>query len=503
MKHVNLTERLSRYIDAGFPVLYLNTFEEKEAIELIKRTANTEKLIQWSIAEGYSCYSLTKKEYVMPWSQTGFAEMMAVNTEEDFDRSLFVVKDASSLLEDAVSVAYLKELAIKINNGLECTIILLSPVIRIPKELENFITILEMDYQTEDEIREDIKQFCVDYGVTISESLLKEMALNFKGLTKSEIFSILSLAYSDDGELGKQDLKLIFEQKQQKIRKSGILEMIPLKETMEDIGGLEVLKKWLKKKAVVMKNLDQAKQFGVDSPKGVLIAGVPGCGKSLSAKAAADLFQVPLLRMDMGRLMGKYVGESEENLRKAIALAEAISPCVLWVDELEKAFAGIGGAGGAAEVTTRLFGNFLTWMQEKKSPVFVVATANDIIKLPPELLRKGRFDEIYYVGLPNAKERRHIFEIHIKKRRPDDLAAIHLDELVNATDGYSGADIESVVRDSVETAYVSGKKAITTGDIKESIRQTHSLSEIMREPIEQMKKIYEQNKFKSASQEGA
>ena len=502
MKHVNLTERLSRYIDAGFPVLYLNTFEEKEAIELIKRTANTDQLIQWSIAEGYSCYSLTKKAYVMPWSQTGFAEMMAVNTEEDFDRSLFVVKDASSLLEDAVSVAYLKELAIKINNGLECTIILLSPVIRIPKELENFITILEMDYQTEDEICEDIKEFCVDYGITISESLLKEMALNFKGLTKSEIFSILSLAYSDDGELGKQDLKLIFEQKQQKIRKSGILEMIPLKETMEDIGGLEVLKKWLKKKAVVMKNLDQAKRFGVDSPKGVLIAGVPGCGKSLSAKAAADLFQVPLLRMDMGRLMGKYVGESEENLRKAIALAEAISPCVLWVDELEKAFAGIGGAGGAAEVTTRLFGNFLTWMQEKKSPVFVVATANDIIKLPPELLRKGRFDEIYYVGLPNAKERRHIFEIHIKKRRPDDLAAIHLDELVNATDGYSGADIESVVRDSVETAYVNGKKAITTGDIKESIRQTHSLSEIMREPIEQMKKIYEQNKFKSASQEG-
>ena len=503
MKHVNLTERLSRYIDAGFPVLYLNTFEEKEAIELIKRTANTEKLIQRSIAEGYSCYSLAKKEYVMPWSQTGFAEMMAVNTEEDFDRSLFVVKDASSLLEDAVSVAYLKELAIKINNGLECTIILLSPVIRIPKELENFITILEMDYQTEDEICEDIKEFCVDYGITISESLLKEMALNFKGLTKSEIFSILSLAYSDDGELGKQDLKLIFEQKQQKIRKSGILEMIPLKETMEDIGGLEVLKKWLKKKAVVMKNLDQAKRFGVDLPKGVLIAGVPGCGKSLSAKAAADLFQVPLLRMDMGRLMGKYVGESEENLRKAIALAEAISPCVLWVDELEKAFAGIGGAGGAAEVTTRLFGNFLTWMQEKKSPVFVVATANDIIKLPPELLRKGRFDEIYYVGLPNAKERRHIFEIHIKKRRPGDLAAIHLDELVNATDGYSGADIESVVRDSVETAYVNGKKAITTGDIKESIRQTHSLSEIMREPIEQMKKIYEQNKFKSASQEGA
>lgn len=203
--------------------------------------------------------------------------------------------------------------------------------------------------------------------------------------------------------------------------------------------------------------------------------------------------------MDMGRLMGKYVGESEENMRKAIALAEAISPCVLWVDELEKAFAGIGNGGGSAEVTTRLFGNFLTWMQEKTSAAFVVATANDITKLPPELLRKGRFDEIFYVGLPNQEERKRIFEIHIKKRRPTDLASIDLNQLASKTEGYSGADIEGVVKDGVENVFADGRKALTTQDILNAISNTHSLSEIMKDSLDKMAKLYETNKFKNAS----
>ena len=276
--------------------------------------------------------------------------------------------------------------------------------------------------------------------------------------------------------------------------------MIPLKETIDDIGGLENLKDWFVRKAKVYKNMNTAREYGVDMPKGVLIAGVPGCGKSLNAKAAANLFEVPLLRLDMGRLMGKYVGESEGNLRKAIALAEAIAPCVLWIDELEKAFAGIGGGnGGAAEVTTRLFGNFLTWMQEKDSPTFVVATANDITKLPPELLRKGRFDEIFYVGLPNAEEREKIFSIHIRKRRPQDLKDIRIADLVKASKGFSGADIEGVVKDAVESAFADDKNAIQTHDILDAINNTHSLSEIMKEALEKMAKEYETRKFKNAS----
>lgn len=279
--------------------------------------------------------------------------------------------------------------------------------------------------------------------------------------------------------------------------------MIPPKETIEDIGGLDNLKKWLTKKAKVFKNIDKAQKFGVDTPKGVLIAGVPGCGKSLNAKAAAALFEVPLLRLDMGRIMGKYVGESEANMRKAIALAEAIAPCVVWIDELENGLAGIGGDNGGSDVTTRLFGSLLTWMQEKESAAFVVATANDITKLPPELLRKGRFDEIFYVGLPNAEERKKIFQIHISKRRKSnaELRNIDFDILVSRTSGYSGADIEGIVKESIENVYVDEKKELTTNDILETIRHTHSLSEIMKEPLKKMSEEYENRKLKNASEE--
>ena len=228
-----------------------------------------------------------------------------------------------------------------------------------------------------------------------------------------------------------------------------------------------------------------------------MIAGVPGCGKSLCAKVTAQMFDVPLLRLDMGKIMGKYVGESEENMRKAIALAEAIAPCILWIDELEKAFAGVNGSGN--EVTVRLFGTFLTWMQEKTSSSFVVATANDITKLPPELMRKGRFDEIFYVGLPKAEERRKIFEIHIRKRRKQDLQSIDLAKLSSLTEGYSGADVEGVVIDAVENAFIDGCDELTTEYIETAIKNTHSLSEIMKESLTNLSKEYENRHFKSAS----
>ena len=375
----------------------------------------------------------------------------------------------------------------------------MSPIVKIPKELEKFITIIEAEYMGYDAIRKEIVDF-IEYQELpkVADKLLDELAMAFKGLTKFEINNLLALAYANDGELTRADLGLIFEQKKQMIMKSGILEMVNVKESVDDIGGLENLKEWFAKKAKVIKNIHEAEKFGVDMPKGVLIAGVPGCGKSLNAKVASTLFEVPLLRMDMGRLMGKYVGESEGNMRRAIALSEAISPCVLWIDELEKAFAGINGHGGS-EVTVRLFGNFLTWMQDKESPVFVVATANNIMDLPPELMRKGRFDEIYFVGLPKADERKKILQIHIKKRRPKDLAGIDLDKLVGKTEGYSGADLEGVVKDAVEDAFANGKQAVTTDDILRMIENTHSLSEIMKEPLEKMNKEYKERKFKNAS----
>lgn len=501
---MTLKDNLPRYLDAGFPILYIDTFEEAKVIETIKKVADRRTVGIWSIANGYGEYSTKSGEWLVPTFKGQDAEINTVLSnkllfESDLERTILVIKDAHTILEDGQVIATLKEIAARISSGLECCIILISPVVKIPVELEKYITILESDYLGYNDICGIIQQFVTENELpSLVPKLLEDMATAFKGLSEFEINNLLALAVAEDGELNREDLKLIFEQKKQMILKSGVLEMIPLKEQIEDIGGLEKLKDWLKRKAKIFKNIKKAEQYGVDMPKGVLIAGVPGCGKSLCAKAAASLFEVPILRLDVGKLMGKYLGESETNLRKAIHLAEAISPCVLWVDELEKAFAGMGSDNGH-EVTARLFGTFLTWMQEKTSPAFVVATANDITKLPPELLRKGRFDEIFFVGLPEDRERHKIFEIHISKRRKQDLANINIPTLVALTKGFSGADIEGVVRDGIENAFANDSSHVTTKDIEDAIKETNSLSVIMKEPLEKMTKEYERRKLKNAS----
>lgn len=500
----NFETRLTRYMDAGFPLLYVDTFEEEKAVEAIRKIANRDHrgLLTWNIRGFF--------DYQNHASMTGqsLADTLELLLSDDgnLNRKVLVLLGAHFFLDDPAVVERLKQIAQKIHRGdaeggiEDCTVLLISPVVKIPVELESYLTILTMDFLTPEEIKSIIKGFVAENDLPpLQDDFLDELTMTFKGLSETEISNILALSLADDGEINHQDLSLIFEQKQQMIKKSGILDMVTVNESIDDIGGLENLKKWLQRKAEVFKNITKARSFGVDVPKGVLIAGMPGCGKSLNAKAAAKLFGVPLLRMDMGRLMGKFVGESEGNMRRAIALAEASSPCVLWIDELEKAFAGIGGQGGGAEVTTRLFGNFLTWLQEKDSLAFVVATANNIADLPPELLRKGRFDEIFYVALPNKEEREKIFSIHIRKRRPKDLSSISLSTLVDKTEGYSGADIEGVVRDSVEDAFASRKAALTTDDIVRAINNTHSLSEIMKDSLDKMSKIYEERKFKKAS----
>ena len=504
MFKMSMIEKISQYMDAGYPILYMNTFEELKGVKSIISASGARQVLSCSYAEGLVLYKNGEAQdlYKNDLAKTPIAivlEQLLTEGLYELDGKVIVFKDIHHYLEEPEVISLLKQLVNKINLGADFSIIFLSPIVKIPKELEKFITIIEAEYMGYDAIRKEIVDF-IEYQELpkVADKLLDELAMAFKGLTKFEINNLLALAYANDGELTRADLGLIFEQKKQMIMKSGILEMVNVKESVDDIGGLENLKEWFAKKAKVIKNIHEAEKFGVDMPKGVLIAGVPGCGKSLNAKVASTLFEVPLLRMDMGRLMGKYVGESEGNMRRAIALSEAISPCVLWIDELEKAFAGINGHGGS-EVTVRLFGNFLTWMQDKESSVFVVATANNIMDLPPELMRKGRFDEIYFVGLPKADERKKILQIHIKKRRPKDLAGIDLDKLVGKTEGYSGADLEGVVKDAVEEAFANGKQAVTTDDILRMIENTHSLSEIMKESLEKMNKEYKERKFKNAS----
>ena len=491
---MQIDKALNSYIDSGFPIIYINSFEETKVDGIISSVMGGRKGLEWNGSQGF-CDFKTKRTLIPENDLPSTLNLLCADNE--LDRKFFVIKDAHLYFDNPKVITCLKSIALKISQGLDAVVIIVSSVLKFPKELEKFITILEMEYPDQNEIKAFITAFANEQGVSITEELLEDMSMYFKGLTEFEIENLLSAALADGGEFKRRDLNLIFDQKKQMIMKSGILEMVPLKERPEDIGGLENLKAWLDKKSKVFKSINKAVEFGVNMPKGVLIAGVPGCGKSLCAKVTAQMFDVPLLKLDMGKIMGKYVGESEENMRKAIALAEAISPCVLWIDELEKAFAGVNGTGN--EVTVRLFGTFLTWMQEKTSSTFVVATANDITKLPPELMRKGRFDEIFYVGLPKPEERRKIFEIHIKKRRKQDLTSIDINSLVSQTEGYSGADVEGVVIDAVENAFVEGSSALTTEHINAAIKGTHSLSEIMKESLTNLSKKYEDLHFKSAS----
>lgn len=498
-----LIERIKQYMDAGFPILYLKTFNTEKGRQIIDQVADR-RILTWNV-EGL----FDSKEGIVSDVTGRNLELQLENWLHDFtvlNQKILILENpdfyfSKDYPNHRIFALKLKKLAEKILRGeLDCTIIILSSQLPIPIELEHYITLLTMDALSTDEIESIITEFCQEQEVPAPlPKVLRTLAEAFRGLPEYEIQSILALALSNDGDIDLSDLHLIAEQKAQMIQKSGILEMVSVKESIDDIGGLENLKEWLKQKAKIVKNFDEAKQYGVDLPKGVLIAGLPGCGKSLNAKVAATLFGVPLIRMDMGRLMGKYVGESEQNMRRAIALAEAISPCILWIDEIEKAFAGIGNGGGSGEVTTRLFGYFLTWLQEKQNLTFVVATANQINRMPAELLRKGRFDEIFYVDLPNEEERRKIFEIHVKKRRPQDLNNIDFSQLARRSNGYSGADIEGVVKMAIEEGFVQDKPHISTAGILTVLNDTPSLKTTMSKAIDELTKFYKENKFRNAS----
>ncbi len=494
-------KQLTQYIAAGFPIIYINTFEEEKADRIILEAANRvgrKHLEEWN---GSRAVEFKTKAPRNLKNDTLYGAL-SLFLEDGAPGRILVLKEPQAQMENPMCAALLREIAVQIKTERmeECTVIIVSASLELPKGIEHYTIVLEDDALTYAQIADVIQSTAQEWEATLEQDALDEMAVAFKGLTESEIQNILRLAYHQyAGVFDRKAMSMILEQKRQTIKKSGILEMVEVNAGMDDVGGLENLKKWLGRKASIFKNLQAAQAFGVDMPKGVLIAGVPGCGKSLSAKATAALLNVPLLRLDMGRLLGKYVGESEANMRKAISLAEAISPCVLWIDEMEKAFAGIGGEGGGAEVTTRLLGSFLTWLQEKEAPVFVVATANDILKLPSELLRKGRFDEIFYVKLPNDRERSAILKIHLKKRRGQDLKDIDIPALVRETNGYSGADLEGIVKDSIEVAFAAGMDHVDTEDIKRAIRETRPLSEIMKESLDKMEKEYEKRKYKSAS----
>lgn len=487
---------LASYIDALHPIIYINHFDFKVIDAAIAHVGQGAKCVEFNNALGLVDFK-TKS----PMKDCSLEEFLKLTMDDGFEQQTFLIlKDVHRELDNPKVIAYLKRIAENnlYNENYSATIFIISEVTVIPRELENYITIFDIPLPTIDEIRGIIRAFITDMEIEVDADTIDEIALSFKGLNEFQIRQILTLAYQDGGCITRGDKALILKEKEQFIKKSGMLEIVNFSESIEDIGGLENLKDWLYRKAFIFRELDKAIKFGVDVPKGIMIIGMPGCGKSLTAKATASLFEIPLVRLDVGRLLGKYVGESEENMRNALKLSEAISPCVLWIDEIEKAFAGVGGEGGGNDVTTRLFGQFLTWMQEKENTVFIVATANDISRLPPEFLRKGRFDELFFVDLPNGTERRKILEIHLKKRKKwnENIDSI---ALIKETEGYNGADLEAVVKDTIERAFIEGRTTITTADLIRSIKDTKSISCTLKDKIASIQKTVEKIDIKPAS----
>lgn len=489
-----------KMIDVNTPIIYIHAYDFVRVDDIISKVVGGSRIIEWNPITGLTNFSTKEPqgEELLPLDTF----LRDIYLDEFFTNDRYIVlRDIQDIIDTTEVKTVLQLMALRrlYDPTYNTTVIIVSGIQKVPTELKQFVSFLDMGYPDEDEINSLIDEHVEVNGYeNFDDDDRQKLMPSLKGLTAFEIDRMLDMAMSSNGTLSAEDREMINRHKKQMVKNSGVLELIDTPESLDSIGGLDALKNYLKIKAKVLQHLPEAQKAHVTVPKGVFIIGMPGCGKSLCAKASAALFDTPLLKMDMGSMMGKYVGESEANLRHAIKIAEAAAPCVLWIDEIEKAFSGVGGNN---DIMTRMFGYFLSWMQDKTSSVYVIATANNADNLPPELKRKGRFDEIFCVNLPNEKEREAIFKVHLGKRRHKDLKIDNA--LIKATDGFNGADIESVVNEAVEEVFVKnldGKNdTLTSSVLLDKAKNTISISKSCKKQIDNMKKAFAESNFKDAS----
>jgi hypothetical protein len=462
---------------ARYPLIYIPTQEEERVETAIansaKRQGNRAVYI-WDFVDGYQGNP----------NDAGFAQRNPLQALELIEKTpanapaIFILRDFHRFLEDVAISRKLRNLARSLKSQPK-NLVLLAAELSIPNDLSEVLTVVDFLLPTVPEIQVEIERMLMATGVSLQPKALEEIARCCQGLSMERIRRVLAKAIATHGSLGAEDLDLILEEKRQTIRQTQILDFYPASETISDIGGLDSLKDWLLLRGSAFS--EQARQYGLPHPRGLMLVGIQGTGKSLTAKAIAHHWHLPLLRLDVGRLFAGLVGESESRTRQMIQLAEALAPCVLWIDEIDKAFAGADGRGDSG-TTSRVFGTFITWLAEKTSPVFVVSTANNIQALPPELLRKGRFDEIFFVGLPTNEERKAIFAVHLNHLRPHNLSAYDLDRLAYETPDFSGAEIEQSLIEAMHLGF-SQNRDFTNDDILESVSQIIPLARTAQEQV--------------------
>lgn len=494
---------LTNLFKARFSFIYIPTYEEMRVIELIRKIANGK--------------AIKKKRDVFVWSSTDGLKQILDDKQVDIDTidnnksiealnfinkynkpAILILKDVHNFLggqflpRDTNFIRKVRDFSCSLKNAdSPKNVVMISPTLSLPTELQKDVTVVDFELPTLDELKELLNEMLTmnegsGINICLNETEKEVLCKGAQGLTLQEAENAFARAMVTKGQLTIDELDIILEEKCQVVKKTGVLEIVNTDVKIDDIGGLENLKYWLSKRKNSWLGKAQ-KDYNLPAPKGLLITGIPGCGKSMTAKAMSAMWQLPLLRLDVGRIFGRFIGDSEENIRKAIQTAEAVSPSILWIDEIEKGFGNTlsNGDGGTSQ---RVFGTFLTWLNEKTKPVFVIATANNIDRLPSELMRKGRFDEIFFVDLPTYNERKAIFKLHLEKRLKNSvssdfkIANTLLDKLAKATEGFGGSEIEQAVISALFEAF-SEDRQLLENDLFKVIKNTVPLSTTQAEQI--------------------
>ena len=490
---MNFLNEFVLLLKARYPIIYIATNEEERIEYLIKYCAKkyvVRTYYSWDFVSGYQGNP----------NDTGFAARNPLEALDLIDKltpetaSLFVLKDYDNFLKDFSVVRKLKNLSRSLKTQPK-NIIIVSSEINIPDSLKEFVTLLEFPLPSYSEIVEELNRLISSLQQEIEPETLNNIAIACQGLSLERIRRVLSKVIAKYGEIDASSPNLILQEEKQIIQQTQLLEFCLNDKNISDLGGLDNFKDWLSLRSKAFSQ--EAIKYGLPYPKGLLLVGVQGTGKSIAAKIIAHEWQLPLLRLDFGRLFASLIGQSEQRVRKMIEIAEALSPCVLWVDEIDKAFAGAQSSGDSG-TTSRVLATFITWLSEKTSPVFVVATANNIDWIPPEILRKGRFDEMFFLNLPTREERQAIFEVHLKKYRPDLIQSFQLPLLGQLSKDFSGAEIEQVVIEAMRLGFNEDRE-FNNEDILVSIQNLVPLAKTKSKEIDLLKAWSESGNVTSAS----
>ena len=477
-------------IKSRTPLIWIRTKEEERLCKILNQSCkslNIKRFVSWDCVNGIKGVLNEKGKFsnnplgVLNWIKEQTSELPTI----------LLVKDFHKFYDDPSINRTIKELSSSLRESSH-NLILSSHILPSSEELDDLITIINLPLPDLGELTTLIKKIAVNTDSDLSEQALNELAIASSGLSEIKLKQVTAKALTQRGKISKDDIKDILEEKKQVIARSEILEFVESNLSQSEIGGLKVLKIWLQQRYRAFSR--EARDYGLPIPKGVLLVGPQGTGKSLTAKSISQSWSMPLLRLDVGRLFSSLVGSSEARTRETISRVEAMSPCILWIDEIDKGFGGDARSDGGT--SQRVLASLLTWMAEKESAVFVIATANAIDKLPAELLRKGRFDEIFFLDLPNSEERLSILDLHLKKRRPN--YNFPLSTIIDRTDGYSGAELEQAVIEGMHFSF-SEKRELMEKDLIKAVSELVPLSRTAKEQLDFLKEWSSTGRARSAS----